>query len=68
MSDIVDRLKTSSALEGDPAIYRHFSSLLADAVAEIERLHAINVRYKRALDEIARHDLQFVAMSALRNA
>jgi hypothetical protein len=38
------------------------------AADEIERLRAVNARYKRALDEIARHDLQFVAMSALRNA
>lgn len=41
--------------------------LAREAADEIERLRAINMRYKRALDEIARHDLQFVAMAALRN-
>ena len=68
MRDLLERIRDAVQLAHDAPVYRMSGALLSEAAAEIERLRAINARYKRALDEIARHDLQFVAISALRNA
>jgi hypothetical protein len=69
MTDIVERLR-KDADEADANYPEQFCvdpDLAREAADEIERLRAVNVRYERALNEIARHDLQFLAITALRN-
>lgn len=63
--DIVRRLLDTG--EGDAYLAPTSTKLLMDEAAdEIERLRTENARLREALEKIAQHDMQAVAMDALR--
>ena len=62
MSDIVERLRQIPKFAdfNAPPLIEH------EAADEIERLRAENERMAKALERIAQHDMQAIAMDALR--
>lgn len=67
--DLVERLRETADVADDsyPENFGVDTKDVRKAADEIERLRAVNARYRRALEKIARHDLQFTAIAALRN-
>jgi len=63
MSDIVERLRAKS---GEYDSYGWYSDIVLEAADEIERLRAREAKLREALEKIARHDMQAVAMDALQ--
>lgn len=67
--DLVERLRETADVAdvNYPEQFGVDTDDVRAAADEIERLRAKIARYKRALDKIAAHDLQFVALSALKD-
>jgi anti-sigma factor RsiW len=68
MSDIVERLRrTLSDLPGnDDDLFNEIHAQRDEAANEIERLLAREARLREALEKIAHHDMQAIAMDALQ--